>query len=70
MKQTFVDLLRESTIMQGVITIMVLSVWLYMITIGASIPPALEHVCGLVIGFFFGGKYALAAMKAGEREIQ
>jgi hypothetical protein len=64
MKLTFWDLLGESIIVQSIITIAVLGVWLYLIATQAFVPDVLTNIVGLVVGFFFGGKYALAMKNA------
>ena len=56
----FLELLRESVIVQGILTMAVVGVWLYMLASALPIPDALTNIVGLVFGFFFGGKYALA----------
>lgn len=54
----FVELLRESVIFQGVITLIVLGVWGYLIVTGQPVPDTVQLLAGTVVGFFFGGKYA------------
>jgi len=63
---TFWKLFKESVILQGLITIIVVSVYAYLIVEGRQIPDGFNQITGLVIGFFFGGKIALA--KASEKE--
>ena len=58
--QEFVKLLRESIILQGTLSVLVVSVWLFLIMTDKAIPGELHNIVGLVIGFFFGGKVALA----------
>lgn len=72
-KKSFLDLLGESVIMQGTITILVLGVWLAIMLISMLTKqpePAsfgtLTNVVGIVIGFFFGGKYAALAYKVSQ----
>jgi hypothetical protein len=48
--------LKESTIMQGLLTIGVVGVWLYLLVQARPVPPELNQIVGLVVGFFFGGK--------------
>ena len=64
MKVTFWDLLADSVIVQGILTIGVVGTWLALIVMGRSAPPELTNIVGLVVGFFFGGKYAMATVKA------
>ena len=61
---TFLDLLGESIIIQSLITVAVLGAWLFLIVTRQPVPIELTNVLGLVIGFFFGGKYALAMKNA------
>lgn len=63
MGNKFVDLLRESVIVQGLLTLAVVGVWLFMIATVKPVPDTLTNIVGLVFGFFFGGKYALAMIK-------
>jgi len=58
------DLMQQSVILQAILTVMVVGVWLYMMVAGRTTPPSLEQIVGLVVGFYFGGKVALAAKKA------
>jgi len=60
----FLDLMQQSVILQATLTVMVVGVWLYMTVKMQPIPPSLEQIVGLVVGFYFGGKVALAARKA------
>lgn len=59
MKQ-FWQLMKESVIVQGVLTVMVVGVWLNMLMNGVTIPASLELIVGTVVGFYFGGKAQLA----------
>lgn len=56
MHKNFWDLMSESVIMQGIITIGVLGVYAYMLVTSMEIPSNLDSIVGLVVGFFFGGK--------------
>lgn len=56
----FWQLLKESTIMQAVLSLVVLGAYVYMLLAGIEIPAAFETIVGLVIGFFFGGKLGVA----------
>jgi hypothetical protein len=53
----FVDLLKESTIFQGVITLIVLGTWSFLVVTGKAVPQDIYLLLGTVVGFFFGGKY-------------
>jgi len=56
MWNTIVDLLKQSVIMQSILTILVVSVWLYLILTAKPVPPLLETIVGVIVGFFFGSK--------------
>jgi hypothetical protein len=58
--QTFWSLLKESVIMQGTLTLLVVGVWLYLVVTGQVVPEQLTNVVGLVVGFFFGAKLTQA----------
>ena len=64
---TFVELLRESVIIQGILTLSVLGVWLYMIASTGSAPEILTGVVGTMIGFYFGGKFTQAMARVKEQ---
>lgn len=59
LRDDFVALLRESIIIQGTLTLMVVAVWLWMIANGRTPPDLLNGAVALVLGFFFGSKLAL-----------
>lgn len=61
MMQKFYELLQESVIIQGILTLMVVGVWLYLIVTAQPVPDALNNLLGLVVGFYFGGKSVLQA---------
>jgi len=52
----FVTLLRESVILQGFITAVLISSCCYLWISGQTVPQDLQLVTGIVVGFFFGGK--------------
>jgi xanthosine utilization system XapX-like protein len=52
----FLDLLARSVIMQSVLTVLVVSAWLFLIVEEKPVPPLLETIVGLIVGFFFGSK--------------
>jgi hypothetical protein len=56
----FWELFATSVITQSIITIMVIGVWCYMMVAQIPIPPFLTDIVALVVGFFFGSKYAMA----------
>lgn len=59
LRDDLVSLLRESIIIQGTLTLMVVAAWLYMIVDGRTPPDLLNGAVALVMGFFFGSKLAL-----------
>jgi uncharacterized membrane protein YfcA len=52
----FLDLLARSVIMQSVLTVLVVSAWLFLIVEEKPVPPLLETIVGVIVGFFFGSK--------------
>lgn len=64
MGQQILDLFKQSVIVQSILTLMVVGVWLFMIATMKPVPEVLTNVVGIVVGFFFGGKYAMATIKA------
>jgi hypothetical protein len=56
-------LLQSSAVTQGVLSIIVLGGYVYMIIAQISIPPSFDAIAGLVVGFFFGGKVQAAIGK-------
>lgn len=55
----FLDLLKESVIVQGIITVMFGSVISYLYVHGQPIPSELQALFGIIIGFYFGAKSQL-----------
>lgn len=62
--QTFLELLRESVIIQGVITVIFVATICYLWITGKPIPPDLIQLVGLIIGFYFGAKVQSLIHKA------
>lgn len=58
-RDDIVKLLRESIIMQSVLTLMVVGAWLYLVVAGRPVPEELKWAVGAMLGFFFGSKLAL-----------
>lgn len=56
----FMDLLKESVILQAVLTLAIWGTLLVMIVTGKSIPEILSGAANLVLGFYFGSKLAMA----------
>lgn len=65
--QNFWELFKESTIMQAVLSIMVVGAYIYLLIVGREIPTGFDLVVGVVIGFFFGGKLGVAQGKLAEK---
>jgi hypothetical protein len=65
----FWELLQESVIVQGVLTVMIVGAWLYMVIAGKQPPAALESLVTLVVGFFFGQKLSMVKAQ-GARSIK
>lgn len=53
---TFVDLLKDSTIVQGVITLACVGVTCYLWATGQPVPQELWTTTGVILGYFFGAK--------------
>jgi hypothetical protein len=60
----FIDLLAESVIIQGILTLAVVGTWLYMLATSVPVPDTLNNILGIVVGFYFGGKVSLAIANA------
>ncbi len=58
--QTFWLLLKESVILQAVLTLSVWGVLLYMVVMGNPVPDILTTAASLVLGFYFGSKLSLS----------
>jgi hypothetical protein len=56
----FLELLKESVIVQGLITLCFVGTACYLWAIGRPIPGELLSVLGLVLGYYFGAKSQLA----------
>lgn len=57
--QTFWDLLQESVIIQGLLTLMIVGADIYLIVTAQPVPEFLANLTGIVVGFYFGSKLAL-----------
>ncbi len=66
MKNVFVDLFKSSAIMQGLLSVAVIGAYIFLLVTGAAVPETLVVSVGLVLGFFFGSKLALAKAPNGE----
>lgn len=54
----FWDLVKDSTIVQGTITLAVVGVTCYLWATGQPVPQELWTADGVILGFFFGAKTA------------
>lgn len=63
MKEKLFNMLAESTIFQGVITVLVIGGWVYLLAATGSAPDELTSAALLIIGFFFGGKFTQTAQR-------
>ena len=53
---TFWDLFKESIIVQGVITLMVVATDCYLLAQGSIVPDFLQSATWVILGFWFGSK--------------
>lgn len=60
MKDNFWSLLKESVIMQALLTIMLVGATIYLIVVGKPVPEILGASTTLVLGYFFGAKTGVA----------
>lgn len=61
---TFLELLKESVIVQGILTLMVVGACVYLWITNQPIPPDLASITLLVVGFYFGAKVQNIANKS------
>ncbi len=54
--ETLLQLLRESILIQGTLTLTVVGVALYLMATGQEVPTDLWTLVTLVVGFYFGSK--------------
>lgn len=59
--ETLVQMLRESTLIQGTLTLMVTVVWLVMMASGKPVPDVMNGIEGIIVGYYFGTKSQLGA---------
>lgn len=67
MWQQILDMWKESTIIQGILTLMIAGVWLYVTAKTGAAPDTLTNIFGLVLGFYFGQKTTASARSAVEQ---
>lgn len=53
---TFYELMKGSTIMQGIATVIVLGADAYLVCTGQPVPELMAITTGAIIGFWFGSK--------------
>lgn len=59
----FWALLRESVLVQGLVTLVLVGTTCYMYASGKPVPESLLSLDGLVVGFFFGSKVQQANIR-------
>lgn len=62
---TLLDMIRESVIVQGIITIIVVMTLCYMVATNQVIPPYFTDIASIIIGFYFGAKIQNLIHKSG-----
>lgn len=62
--RNFLETITLYEIIQGVITLVVICAWVYMLIAGIAVSETLFNIVMLVVGFFFGGTAGNAAIKA------
>lgn len=67
MKDTFLSLLKESVIMQAVLTVMLVGTTVTLVLLGKEVPESIGSMTLLVVGYFFGSKTGVAQGKLAER---
>ena len=56
----FWSLLKESVILQAILTVSIWGAVIYLIIAGQPVPDILNMAANLVLGFYFGSKLALS----------
>lgn len=56
MKDTFVDLLKSSILVQSTVTLILIAAYTYMVVAERTIPDNFINVTLLIVGFWFGSK--------------
>jgi len=62
----FLELLRESVIMRGILAVLVVGAWVYMTIAQQPVPDAFMSIGGVVVGYFFGSRPVAAVERAAE----
>ena len=52
----FWRLLKDSIIVQGLVTLALVGTFCYLVATGRPVPDSLQGLLGLALGFFFGAK--------------
>ncbi len=63
----FWELFAESVIVQAFLSILFAGTLCYMYIVQIPVPQELVALLGIIIGFFFGGKVQIAAVKASKK---
>ena len=61
---TFIDLFRESVIIQGLIVLLLFALVGYLVATGQSVPNEVWGFLGLVVGYYFGSDKRAAIQRA------
>lgn len=62
--KSLIETITLYEIVQGLITLVVLAAWVYMLIVGIEVNDTLINIVMLVVGFFFGGLGGNATKKA------
>lgn len=65
--QQLLDLLKESTITQSVLVLLIFGPIAYQVSVGGTIPEQLVIWGSVIIGFFFGSKSAYQMIKGASK---
>jgi hypothetical protein len=63
---TFVELLKESVIMRGILAIIVIGVASYLVIVQFPVPEWFVGLAGAIVGYFFGSRPDAAVARAQE----
>lgn len=59
MLDKFIELLKQSVVLQASLTVMIWGVMMYLIVIGRPVPDILLSAGNIILGFYFGSKSQL-----------
>jgi len=68
MKGRFHDLLMESVIIQGLVTLILVATVSYMFVVGMDVPDTLTSIIYVIIGFYFGSKTQQTIVRGQRKE--